>query len=167
MAASPWSVPACFLRSEANDAPGAPSTLSPAAGGTTPSTRPLLSWLESVDPEAGAVFYDVELATAADFASPLASSSGVPGGNVILDIDLLADGTTYYWRVRGVDGSGAEGAWSSSADFVVQAPASGDDDDGAGCGCSLEPTSRSAGVSPAILGALAALALLGARRRYA
>ncbi len=77
-------------------ADGAPPTL------TSPPEATYLVGLTEVElawaPRFGAHSYDVEVATSADFASPVASAQVIaPGTSTVL---TLTPGHTYFWRVR-------------------------------------------------------------------
>lgn len=101
--------------------PGAVSLTSPAdlAADVTPIT-PTLSWSAA----ANAAAYDVQLATDAAFTLLILNETGVAGTST--QSPLLSYSTTYYWRVRGVNGDG-NGDWTSAsfttaAEVVVVLP---------------------------------------------
>jgi hypothetical protein len=75
------------------------------------NTKPILSWA-AID---GAASYDVQVATSAD---GLSSSEPVPVTAATYTCVSLANGSTYYWRVRSVKASGADG-WCSTRSFSV------------------------------------------------
>lgn len=54
-------------------------------------------------------------------------ASGDQIGYTIQAGDALTNGTTYYWRVRGIDPSGSNtyGAWSSTRSFTVSTSGGG------------------------------------------
>lgn len=90
---------------------GGPTLISPASGAAMTNTTPTLVW----NPVAGSASYQVQIALATNFVNlvetgtPLATSfTAAP----------LADGR-YYWRARGVSGTGVPGAWSSARSFVI------------------------------------------------
>ena len=67
----------------------------------------------------GATSYALQVSTNSDFSSPLILDVGDATGNEIPVPTLaaaLADGTTYYWRVRAATSAGW-GPWSASATF--------------------------------------------------
>ncbi len=93
---------------------------------TTPATTPNglfaavtgqdaeLDWLNSSDNLSGVKEYIVEYAVNADFSG--SSTLSVDASEVALS--GLAD-AYYYWRVKSVDNSGNESAWSSTGSFLV------------------------------------------------
>ena len=89
----------------AHAAVATPTGLSPASGAATSST-PVLKWTRV----AGATRYDVEVSTAATFASIIFTRSTT--NQQIVPTTELPSGDV-YWRVRGVDASGA-GSWATT-----------------------------------------------------
>jgi hypothetical protein len=93
-------------------APGAPALSLPASAATTP-TNPELKWL----PVAGAVKYDVQVATQSDYASGTVKFTQTTANTSSTPPNDLAVGT-YWWRVRALDAAGAASAFSASRTFV-------------------------------------------------
>ncbi|HEV8325120.1 MAG TPA: PKD domain-containing protein, partial [Myxococcota bacterium] len=124
MATSEWTM-ACFLVSEANDAPSTPTLMNPSDGSTVASLTPTLSWVSSVDPEGDAIRYDVEIYdNAALDGSPVASAARIEGNATTLDVELSAE-TDYWWRARAADALGEQSAWSEANRFTAVSPALG------------------------------------------
>ncbi len=92
--------------------PGAATLNSPSNGATDVSLTPTLSWTAA----SGADSYDVQVATDAGFNSIVINEAGVTGTSY--DASGLSTNTTYYWRVRGVNGCG-NGAYSSAFNFTT------------------------------------------------
>lgn len=98
-------------------APAAPTLLSPSNGATVP--QPVnLDWSDV----AGAASYRIQIDDSSSFSTPLVVDS------VVSASQFTAPNLTtnrHWWRVRGINSGGAEGAWSSSRRFTPQAaPAS-------------------------------------------
>lgn len=72
----------------------APGLISPANGGGVVGSATTLVWRGPL----GATRYRVQLATSADFASPLVDDSSVTGES--FPVASLVAGTRYYWRVQ-------------------------------------------------------------------
>lgn len=92
----------------------AASLLNPANAAKTNDTTPNLSW----NALGGAAQYELQWATNATFTAGLQSTT-VATTNV--DLPSLANtaGTTYYWRVRGINSLGVPGAFSAYRSFVL------------------------------------------------
>ncbi len=117
----PWSTPRTVTRILSP----APELLAPIGGAHTGSV-PLLSWT----PTLRASTYLVQIATDAGFTTGVQSlrttETSVDLVTGILHLDsLLVDGTTYFWRVRGLDeateliaNDRPASPWSASATFV-------------------------------------------------
>ncbi len=88
----------------------APSGLTVDVSGGTAA----LDWNTSTDNVSGVKEYSVEYSLSADFSSPVSKTALTS----MLDITGLTDGT-WYWRVRSVDNSGNESAWSVGEEFLV------------------------------------------------
>jgi hypothetical protein len=92
--------------------PAAPTLSNPADGASGISTSTTLSW-QSVS---GAASYDVQVSTASTFSTLFLNATGVTTTSRALS--GLANGTTYYWRVRGVNAGGA-GSFSAVRSFTT------------------------------------------------
>jgi len=87
-----------------------PQLLLPAGGAEELSRAPVLSW----DTVAGATSYSVEVAMKSSFSTVVYSRTVAQLNQ--LQIDTLAQGTTYFWRVCAVKGSSV-GTWSETRRF--------------------------------------------------
>ena len=86
----------------------APSGLSPSA--TTVTTNPVLTWTAV----AGAAKYDVQVASDPGFAAPVyTATTALTVATPTTTIGATVDGPI-YWRVRGVDASGAPGPYANA-----------------------------------------------------
>jgi hypothetical protein len=90
----------------------APSLVAPASGTPGVSVSPTLDWSDAV----GATGYDVQVATDSGFASIVRSASVASSSWVVSP--ALANGTTYYWRVRGTSACPAS-AWTTGWSFTT------------------------------------------------
>ena len=117
----PWMTPARFFVNTANDAPTAPTIITPSNGSEiiTLSTHIVVS--NSTDPDSANLTYIFEVDTAMTFDSPnLIRSASIPegAGTTSWNIANLADNTYYYVRAKASDGS-AESQWSGVVGFFV------------------------------------------------
>ncbi len=96
-------------------APAPPSLSSPTDGSLTNTRYPNLNWSYISDPSG--VTYKLQVDDNADFSSPKLDKSNISGTGYTVTTPL--DETTYYWRVKAVDGAGNESAWSSEWSFTV------------------------------------------------
>jgi subtilisin-like proprotein convertase family protein len=94
--------------------PATTSPVTPAAGATGLDRLPELSWA----PVAGALAYDVEIATDAGFGTVVASAR--VAGTSFVPTTPLAAGTVHHWRVRAVNPCGAS-PWSAARSFTTVA----------------------------------------------
>ena len=87
------------------------------------------------DPDSGDIadYYEIEVNTNSSFTGTLmwdtgkASMANLTAGYPVPDKSyagtaLSLNGTTYYWRIRFWDDSGAQGAWSATANFTMNTP---------------------------------------------
>jgi hypothetical protein len=84
------------------------------------AVTPTFEWSEVSD-ESGISYYNLQVATSADFAasSILASVTGLTGTSyTIPETEALSIGT-YYWIVQAVDGAENESDWSTNHSFRV------------------------------------------------
>ena len=98
------------------DALPAPTLLSPANGSTTCDRTPYLDWTKVS--AATAVHYQLQVDNNADFSSPMVSKTWVSYSYYTVT-SSLSYGSTYYWRVRSVDGTGNKCAWTAPWSFKV------------------------------------------------
>ena len=82
-------------------APTAPTLASPADGASGVPVAPTLSW----NAAANAASYTLEVATDAGFANIVSSAAGLATTSHVAT--GLSAGTTYFWRVRSVNGCGS------------------------------------------------------------
>jgi len=123
--AGPWTDSANFTTAAAPPAlPGAVTLTTPADAATEVVTMPTLSWNASTD----ATSYDVQVATDAGFTL---LHSDLPGVAITqATVGPLNNKTSYYWRVRGVNGQGI-GDWSAGWIFeTIDSPTSVEKVDG-------------------------------------
>jgi len=100
-----------------NTPPLTPSLVSPADGANITDNTPLLDWSDVSDPSG--VTYDLSIAGDAGFASIILQKTGLMVSNYeLIPAEVLA-ASTYYWRVRTVDGAGNVGPWSEDWSFTV------------------------------------------------
>jgi MYXO-CTERM domain-containing protein len=114
-AVSPW-VSACFLVSAANAAPTVPVLDTPQNNATGVSVSPTYFWAPSSDPEGAPITYDVQVIDAG--GQVVQAVNAVSGTTTSMPLPLLFD-TTYRWRVRAVDSSGAASAFSALNRFTT------------------------------------------------
>jgi fibronectin type 3 domain-containing protein len=100
--------------------PATPALLSPANGATNISTTPVLDWSNATD----AATYEVQVATDAAFTNIVRSATGLTTSQWTVS-PALSNGTTYFWRARGVNSCGA-GAYSAVFSFTTVAAPAGD-----------------------------------------
>jgi subtilisin-like proprotein convertase family protein len=93
--------------------PSAVTQLTPANAATGINVPTTFTWTTA--PEIG-VTYSIQIATDAAFASIVDQATGLTSATFTSSI--LAQTTTYYWRVRSVTGCGTS-AWSSSRTFTT------------------------------------------------
>jgi len=87
--------------------PPVPVLRLPGYGSVVSTLLPRLEWNVS----AGAVSYDVQVATNYGFSSLVVNESGI--GTLYYDlVTPLNWNTAYFWRVRAVNGGGSPSAWS-------------------------------------------------------
>ncbi len=94
--------------------PPAPKLSLPADNTGTPTTAPRLVWLAVT----GAGAYRLQVDTVASFDSAELNIID-PILTTNYTLSLLADGTTYYWRVQAQDRAGNWGGWSATYHFTV------------------------------------------------
>lgn len=92
-------------------APAAPTLIAPANGATVPTTTVNFSW--------GAVntatSYRIQIATDNSFTDIVYNETTASLSHLL---EFMETGT-YYWRVRGINSFGSNGAWSATTQFVV------------------------------------------------
>ena len=91
---------------------GTPTLLTPANNAMDISTTPFLSW----QPVAGAFEYEYELGTESQSGNVLSGSTSDTEFQIV---NSLSVGTTYFWRVRAINGCG-NSAWSEEFSFETK-----------------------------------------------
>lgn len=136
-----------------NDAPTIPVASSPAAGVVLDSGAVAFTWSASIDVDADAIAYRLQILQAGAVIADLEAGGATEVG-VASDSEL--ENGSYEWRVEAFDANLGSG-FSPLVPFEVETPGGG-----GGCSCSIEATPS----DPVLSGALTAL-LLGwiARRR--
>jgi hypothetical protein len=98
----------------ATQAPAAPQLVSPANDSSDVPVSRSLWW----DLSPGAIAYNVQLSTSADFASTIINRTGITETSTAFA--GLAAATKHYWRVQGTNSAGP-GAWSPTWSFTTLA----------------------------------------------
>ncbi len=110
-AANAWGINGAFSPARAfsvDTTPPQPPTLNPPADTSTVEVvRPVLSWLRVND----AAGYEIQIASDSNFSEPLIANSATTATSFTLPIPL-AQGGTFYWRVRAQDQAGNWGAFA-------------------------------------------------------
>lgn len=99
----------------------------PAAGALYVSTTPAIVWTPAVSADLDTISaYFVQIATTADFSAPVVDSevvAGVPADTTWTVTNPLAEGTTYFLRIRAKDlSSGTYGYYSAPTSFSTELP---------------------------------------------
>ncbi len=94
--------------------PAAVGLLTPASGATNVAVSTTITWTAV----SSAISYQAQVSSASNFSSTLVDVNGIPSTS--LAVTSLANATTYFWRVRGVNLGGA-GAWSAVRSFTTVA----------------------------------------------
>ena len=100
------------LTTEAPPEAGRVTLVSPSNGSSGVSATPTLKWNEDEESDS----YNLEVATTQDFAAPVVSETGL--SDTTFASTALENGTTHFWRVRGVNTAGL-GAWSTLFSFTT------------------------------------------------
>jgi hypothetical protein len=111
---SAWSQPASFVID--TTPPQKPVLISPQYGAQVSTVRPSFDWSDVTDPSG--VTYSFQLDVQNTFTTPIVSVTGLTSSNYTVTQQLSVN-TTYYWRVKAVDGAGNESIWSDIWQFVV------------------------------------------------
>lgn len=105
---------------EVSAQPAAPFVVAPQPGDAVAGPRPRLRWTQSPDQT---LTYRVQVADAADFASPLVATDGLRKGELRVE-PALAEGD-YYWRIAATDATGRAGPFGDPVPFSVKAAGAG------------------------------------------
>ncbi len=117
----PWMTTAVFFVNTANDAPTAPSIISPSDSSEITTLYTDVAASNSTDPDNDTLTYIFEIDTVMTFDSPdLIISGNIPEGQGTTSwyTDGLNDNTYYYIRAKASDGL-AESPWSEVINFFV------------------------------------------------
>ena len=121
-ASSGWSSVRSFtVEGSVNSAPGAPTPSSPANLAEITTSRPLLTVVNSYDPDGDNLTYQFQVSSNSAFSSVVSQVSGVSEGTSTTSWTVsatLLNGSSYYWRTRAYDGS-AYSSWSAIRVFTV------------------------------------------------
>jgi hypothetical protein len=98
--------------------PGVPTLVSPSDNATDVSLNTALVW----NTVGGALWYHVQLADNSSFSGPVINDSLLTPADTVKTASGLANGTTYYWRVRAKNAGGVS-SWTSAWSFTSSAPA--------------------------------------------
>lgn len=119
VAAGPWTSTRLFYVNAVNEPPAEPPAILVEDGA---ELRPsgVLAWQASTDPDAlDTLTYTVEIDDNADFSSVLLHQENIRTTEItlasLIDYDLLADDTLYYWRVQAVDNHGGSSTWAAGS----------------------------------------------------
>jgi hypothetical protein len=126
--AGPPSEPFQFRVNAVHDPPTAPIPVEPPDGAEVPTTSVRLVVRNASSPDNLRLHYHFMIATDEQFARVVAQNDAVLEGNgeTAWDVPVeLANGVTYFWRVRAIDEGGLEGPWSFVARFTVVLPTPG------------------------------------------
>ena len=149
---------ATFFVNEVNEAPTAPTLLTPEADAQVTDQPVQLSLTWSSDPDEDGISYDVMVAADEALTDPAVLTEDLPGGNTLLDGpgevtvpagDTLEPGA-WFFSARAVDEHGLASEWAPAHRFeVLDGGGVGDDDDAADddddqplpeCGCAATPS---------------------------
>ena len=96
--------------------PEAPDLLAPADGAVLDSAKPTFEWSDVFGSSEGT--YRLQVSGDDSHSEPLIDVSALAACSYIPTADI-AEGT-YWWRVRAVDNTSGEGAWSDGWSFTVE-----------------------------------------------
>lgn len=88
--------------------------LQPLNNSTLNTSGPSFDWVELP----GALSYSLQVSTDAAFSNVVVSMDNIIESDLELDSGSLSDSSSYYWRVRGITGSGPT-EWTGSSSFSV------------------------------------------------
>ncbi|NBC16513.1 MAG: T9SS type A sorting domain-containing protein [Bacteroidetes bacterium] len=108
----PWATQTFTTASATVDAPEAVTLSTPPDGAADVPTTLTLAWQTAAD----AASYRVQVAETDAFATPTVDDAGLT--TTSLEVEGLATGATYYWRVRATN-AGGDGPWSAVRSFTT------------------------------------------------
>ena len=118
-----WSEVAAFRQNLVNEPPSAPTLQSPTGGTFVRTATPVLTLVNSTDPEEDFLTYEVEVYTDRELTELVTRVDRLHEGESQTSWVVsprLEEDTTYYWRARAHDGELA-GNWSFVESFRVNA----------------------------------------------
>lgn len=95
-----------------NPAPTVPQLLSPGNNSTVSTLQPAFDWVDFPN----STEYKLQVSLNPAFSSFVLDTSGLTVSNYTLTGNLLNDSSSYYWRVKGINGNDTTG-WSGSFSF--------------------------------------------------
>jgi Tol biopolymer transport system component/flagellar hook assembly protein FlgD/subtilase family serine protease len=123
--ASGWTEPFSFTVNTGDDAPSAPTIVSPAAGSSVATLTPTLTVLNAADPDSSRLTYEFEVFYGSALTwSATGIAEGTAGSTSATLSAALADNTVYSWRCRANDGQ-LDGPWTAMMSFTVHLPQTG------------------------------------------
>ena len=105
-----WSVPRSFTT--VMGTPDAPVLASPAGNAVNRPVTSTLKWKKV----SGASYYQLQVSSKSDFSNPIFHEGGLT--DTAQQVNNLANGTVYYWRVKAENNSGASD-WSTVGTFTT------------------------------------------------
>ncbi len=118
---SDWSAISSFFVNAINEAPPAPTLVSPIDGATADSLTPTLTWTSVTDPDGDVVTYDVEVYDSTDTMVTSGvdlADSGEANTTWVVDTDLSED-AHYSWTVIAYDEEPTASTTPEAEDFFV------------------------------------------------
>ncbi|MHB8844499.1 MAG: carboxypeptidase regulatory-like domain-containing protein, partial [Nitrospirota bacterium] len=114
-----------FVVNAVNDAPDAPTILSPSDGSSIDIATPTLVIRNAVDPDHDPLTYEFEVDNGTTLVwSAAGVKEGTGGSTAIFLPTALNDNTVYQWQSRAYDGD-RYGPWTPKASFIVHLPRTG------------------------------------------
>lgn len=99
-----------------NTAPTVPVQVYPLSNTLCIDNNVVFEWDASTDSEGNSISYRVEISENSDFSTLSHNVSSSSTSRVI----ILDKGKSYYWRLKSRDSNGAESAYSSVSNFLVE-----------------------------------------------
>lgn len=119
---SVWMTAASFMVNAANDAPGAPTILSPLDNGSVGTLNPVLTIANAVDPESNSLTYEFEVYKDGTLVSQVVNVPQNSTGTTSITLTTsLTNNTVYQWRARAFDGD-RYGPWTPLSTFTMHLP---------------------------------------------
>jgi hypothetical protein len=116
---------AWFMVNTANDAPGAPTIITPPDNGSIDTATPALKVQNALDPDSDHLTYGFELYNGTTLVWSTTGVTEGAGGHTSVTIPTaLSNNTVYQWQCRAYDGD-RYGPWTAKATFTVHLPQTG------------------------------------------